>query len=166
MADTDGKVDHRILVADKVAEEGLALLGKIATVDIRTGLKEADLVEIISDYDALVVRSETKVTAAVIAAAKRLLVVGRAGVGVDNVDVEAATTHGVLVVNAPTGNTVAAAEHTWALLLGVARHVALANASLRAGKWERSRFVGTEVRGKTLGVIGLGRVAREVVQRA
>lgn len=162
----EGKVGRRVLVADKVAEEGLALLRKIATVDVRTGLKEADLIEAIRDYDALVVRSETRVTAAVIAAAKRLLVIGRAGVGVDNVDVEAATAHGVLVVNAPTGNTVAAAEHTWALLLGIARRIALANASLRAGKWERSHFIGTEVRGKTLGVIGLGRVAREVVQRA
>ncbi|MCL4545845.1 MAG: phosphoglycerate dehydrogenase [Chloroflexi bacterium] len=157
---------RRVLIADRIAEEGLTLLRQIASVDVRTGMKEPELAGIISDYDALVVRSETKVTAAVISAAKRLQVIGRAGVGIDNVDVPAATKHGVIVVNAPTGNTVAAAEHTWALLLGIARHVAPANASLRAGRWERSRFIGTELRGKTLGVVGLGRVAGEVVQRA
>jgi D-3-phosphoglycerate dehydrogenase / 2-oxoglutarate reductase len=157
---------RRVLVADRIAAEGLALLRQVATVDVRTGMSEAELREAIAPYDALVVRSESRVTASVIAAGERLQVIGRAGVGIDNVDVDAATQQGVIVVNAPTGNTVAAAEHTLAMLLAVARHIAPANAALRAGRWDRARFVGTELRGKTLGVLGLGRVASEVVQRA
>ena len=156
----------RVLVADKIAPEGLALLEQAATVDVRTGLDEATLRQAIGPYDALVVRSESRVTASVIAAGPRLQVIGRAGVGVDNIDVDAATKHGVIVVNAPTGNTIAAAEHTLAMLLASARHIPQANAALRAGHWERSRFIGTELRGKTLGLIGLGRVASEVVRRA
>jgi D-3-phosphoglycerate dehydrogenase len=145
---------RHVLVADKIAGEGLVLLKQVAAVDVRTGLSEAELRDAIPPYDALVVRSESRVTAAVIAAGTRLQVIGRAGVGIDNVDVEAATRQGVIVVNAPTGNTVAAAEHTMAMLLAAARHIAPANAALRAGRWDRARYVGTELRGKTLGVLG------------
>lgn len=166
MAVTEALPARRVLVADTIAAEGLALLRQVATVDVCTGMSEPALRAAIVPYDALVVRSESRVTAAVIAAGVRLQVIGRAGVGIDNVDVAAATQQGVIVVNAPTGNTVAAAEHTMAMVLAVARHIAPANAALRAGRWDRSRFVGTELRGKTLGLLGLGRVASEVVQRA
>lgn len=163
---TESGPTRRVLVADKIAAEGLALLRQVAQVDVRLGMAEAELSRAIGPYDALVVRSESRVTADVIAAGTQLQVIGRAGVGIDNVDVDAATQHGVIVVNAPTGNTVAAAEHTMAMLLSAARHIAPANAALRSGRWDRARFVGTELRGKTLGLLGLGRVASEVVQRA
>ncbi len=120
----------------------------------------------IADADALVVRSATKVTAALLEKAARLRVIGRAGVGVDNVDVDAATRRGVLVMNTPGGNSVSVAEHTLALMLGLARAVPQANASIHAGKWEKSAFSGTEMRGKTLGLVGLGRVGTEVARRA
>src|SRR5205823_6767019 len=123
-------------------------------------------IERIGDFEALVVRSETKVTAPVLEAGKKLRVVGRAGVGVDNIDVQAATRHGILVVNAPRGNIVAAAEHTVALLFAVARSVPQADSSVRHGEWSRSKFIGVEIRGKTLGVIGLGNVGSEVAKRA
>ena len=166
MATSEQQLRPRVLVADKIAQEGIALLETQAAVDVRTGLGEAQLREIVPPYDALVVRSESKVTSGVIAAGRRLRVVGRAGVGVDNIDVDAATAQGVIVVYAPTGNTMAAAEHTMAMLLASARHIPQANAALRAGRWERSRFIGTELKGKTLGVVGLGRVGAEVVRRA
>jgi D-3-phosphoglycerate dehydrogenase len=134
-------------------------------VDVRTGLSEDELVDVIGEYDALVVRSGTKVVARVIEAAKRLQVIGRAGVGVDNIDVNAATERGILVVNAPDGNTVAAAEHTVALLMSLARNIPQADASLRERRWERSRLMGIEVAGKTLGVVGLGRIGRQVARR-
>ena len=156
----------RVLVSDRLAEDGLEILRREAEVDLRLGLSPADLIEIIPDYQALVVRSETKVTLEVIDAGRELIVIGRAGVGVDNIDVEAATRRGVVVVNAPEGNTIAAAEHTIALMLALARHVPAAHASLSQGKWERSKFVGIELRGKTLGLIGLGRVGSEVARRA
>src|SRR5207245_2783466 len=127
---------------------------------------EAALVQRLPDFDALVVRSETKVTASVLEAGKRLRVVGRAGVGVDNIDVPAATRKGILVVNAPRGNIVAAAEHTMALLFALARWVPQADASVKRGEWNRTNFIGTEIRGKTLGVIGLGNVGSEVAKRA
>jgi D-3-phosphoglycerate dehydrogenase len=156
----------RILVADPIAAEGSALLRGFAEVDERRRLSEEELVELLPRYDALVVRSETKVTARVIAAGARLRVIGRAGVGVDNIAVEAATRQGVVVVNSPTGNIAAAAEHTIALLLALARHIPAASAAMRAGRWERGTFVGTEVRGKTLGIVGLGKVGAEVARRA
>jgi D-3-phosphoglycerate dehydrogenase len=156
----------RVLVADPIAEAGLNYLRTFATAETRYGLSAAQLVEIIGGYDALVVRSETRVTAEVIEAGARLRVIARAGVGVDNIDVEAASRRGVVVVNSPTGNVAAAAEHTIALLLAMARHIPGANASLRAGRWERSRFVGMELRGKTLGIVGLGKVGAEVARRA
>ena len=156
----------RILIADPVAPEGIEMLRAVGEVDVKTGLAPEALLEIIGDYEALVVRSETKVTRPVIERAKKLVVVGRAGVGVDNIDLDAATERGVIVVNAPQGNTVAAAEHTIALLMALARHVPQAVASMLAGKWDRKKYVGTEVRGKTLGVIGLGPIGSEVARRA
>ena len=157
----------RILVSDPIAEDGVnALKAGGAEVDVRTGMPPDELKAIIGDYQALIVRSETKVTKEILGAAKSLQVVGRAGVGIDNIDVDAATEHGVVVVNAPTGNTISAAEHAVALMLSLARHIPAANASLKAGKWERSKFMGLEVRGKTLGIVGLGQVGSEVARRA
>lgn len=160
-------MSHRVLVCDPIADDGVAALkANGAEVDVKTGLKPDELRSIVDGYDALVVRSETKVTREIIEAASKLQVVGRAGVGVDNIDLDAATERGVVVVNAPTGNTISAAEHAIALMLSLARNIPAANASLRSGKWERGRFVGLEVRGKTLGIIGLGQVGSEVARRA
>ena len=156
----------RILVADPLADDGLDRLRRAGEVTVVSKLGEAELIERIPDFDALVVRSETKVTAPILEAGRRLRVVGRAGVGVDNIDVPAATRKGILVVNAPRGNIVAAAEHTIALLFAVARWVPQADASVKRGEWNRSKFIGTEIRGKTLGVIGLGNVGSEVAKRA
>ncbi len=156
----------KILVADPIAEDGVEMLRREAEVDVRTGLSGPELTEIIGDYNALVVRSETKVTPEVFAAGKLLQAVGRAGVGVDNIDLNAATARGVIVVNAPLGNTISAAEHAVGLMLALARHIPEGNASLKGGEWKRSKFIGVEVRGKTLGVIGLGQVGSEVARRA
>src|SRR2546421_8138873 len=171
MGGTQDKVADtmRILVADRIAQEGTDLLHKElpeAQVDVEVGLKPEQLLARIGSYSALIVRSETQVTAAVLGAAANLKIVGRAGVGVDNIDIEAATRHGIMVVNSPTGNIIAAAEHTIAMLMALARHIPGANSSMKAGKWEKSRFLGVEVRNKTLGVIGLGKVGKEVAQRA
>ena len=159
----------KILVADRIAQEGIALLrGQLseAEIDVRTGLKPEQLREIIGTYSALIVRSETQVTSDILAAAGQLKIVGRAGVGVDNIDIDAATRHGVMVVNSPTGNIVAAAEHTIAMLMAMARHIPAASSSIKSGKWEKSRFLGVEVRNKVLGIIGLGKVGTEVARRA
>lgn len=156
---------HRILVADQLADDGLGRLRQLGTVEVKTGLSEAQLAAEVVDFDALLVRSQTQVTEAVLEAGKRLRVVGRAGVGVDNIDVAAATRRGILVVNAPRGNIAAAAEHTIALLLATARWIPQADASVRRGEWQRSRFTGVEIRGKTLGVIGLGNIGTEVAKR-
>jgi len=156
----------KVLIADPVSEEGIEVLRKCAEVDVKTGLKPEELIAIIGDYEALMVRSQTQVTAEVIAAGKKLQIIGRAGVGVDNVDIEEATRQGIVVVNAPTGNTISAAEHTIALLLALARHIPQANSSLKSGAWKRSQFMGIEVRNKTLGIIGLGNVGSEVAKRA
>ncbi len=156
----------RILVADPIAPDGVDRLRAAGEVDVSTGLEPAELIRRIPAYDALVVRSETKVTAEVFAAAERLRVVGRAGVGVDNIDIEAATRHGVLVLNAPTGNTIAAAEHAIAMMLALARNIPAADASLRAGRWERSKLMGVELRDRTLGVLGLGKIGFEVARIA
>ncbi len=155
----------RVLIADPIPEEGLAPLRAIAEVDVQTGLPPEQLIAIIGNYQALVVRSETKVTRAVIEAGTKLQVVGRAGVGVDNIDLDAATERGVIVVNAPQGNTIAATEQTMALLFAVARHLPQADASMRRGEWKRKDFVGTELRGKTMAVLGLGNVGSEVARR-
>lgn len=157
----------KILVCDPIAEDGVEILRKAgAQVDIKTGLAKEELLKVVNGYDALVVRSETKVTRDILEAAGHLQVVGRAGVGVDNIDVAAATERGVVVVNAPTGNTTSAAEHAIALMLSMSRNIPAAAASLASGKWERSKFVGMEVRDKTLGIIGLGQVGSEVARRA
>ncbi len=158
-------VSPRILVADPLAEAGLRLLRAAGHVDVRTGLSPEELAHVIGEYDALIVRSGTRVTREVLAAASRLKVIARAGVGVDNIDVDAATEFGILVVNAPTGNIIAAAEHTLALLMALARRVPHAHMSMVQGEWDRKRFLGVEIREKTLGLIGLGRVASEVARR-
>ncbi len=157
--------EYRVLVADPIADAGVAQLRLGASVDVRTGLSPAELLAIIPDYDALVVRSETKVTADVMVAGSRLRVVARAGVGVDNIDVRAATEHGIVVINSPEGNTMAAAEHTVALLMAQSRKIPDAVASLRAGEWKRGKFLGVEVCNKTIGVVGFGKIGREVARR-
>jgi D-3-phosphoglycerate dehydrogenase len=156
----------KILVADPIAEQGMQILRSHAQVDVKPRLQTEQLKGIIADYDALIVRSQTQVGAEVIEAGRRLKVIGRAGVGTDNIDVDAATRNGVVVVNAPTGNTVAAAEHTIALMLALARNVTQAHHQLKSGKWQREKLVGTELRNKTLGIIGLGNVGSEVAKRA
>jgi len=154
-----------VLVADPIAEEGLAILRPYTRVEIVTGNREA-LERNLGEAEALLVRSETRVTAALLDAAPRLRVIGRAGAGVDTIDIAAATRRGIVVVNAPGGNAVAAAEHSLALMFALARRVASADASLKRGEWSRSRYVGSELSGKTLGLIGLGRVGSEVARRA
>ncbi|HEX9372341.1 MAG TPA: phosphoglycerate dehydrogenase [Roseiflexaceae bacterium] len=158
----------RILVTEPIADEGLAALRKAAQVDFRPELDKdkAQLLEVLPEYDALVVRSGTKVTAEVLEAGTKLRVVGRAGTGVDNIDVDAATRRGIVVVNAPASNSVAVAELAIGLILALSRHVPQAHASLQGGKWERGKFMGSEVRGKTLGLVGLGRIGAEVARRA
>ncbi|MFL5757736.1 MAG: phosphoglycerate dehydrogenase [Chloroflexota bacterium] len=156
----------KILVAEPIAAEGLAALHEHHEVDQRTGLSRSELCEILPDYEALLVRSQVQVDADLIGAGKHLVVVGRAGVGVDNVDLDAATRAGIVVVNAPTGNTIAAAEHTLALMFGLARRVAAADASIRRGEWKRAQFTGIELRGKTLGIIGLGKIGQAITARA
>jgi D-3-phosphoglycerate dehydrogenase len=157
---------HRILIADPLDPAGLGLLTASGAEVVQLGEDERPrLAELIGGFDALVVRSATRVTAELLAAAPRLKVVGRAGIGVDNVDVKAATEHGVLVVNAPTANLMSATEHTFALLLAVARRVPEADASTKAGGWNR-KLTGIELQGKTLGVIGFGRIGQRVARRA
>ncbi len=156
----------RILVTEPIDEAGLAILEEDHEVVRQTGCTPEDLLRLIPEFDALIVRSATEVTAEVLRAGRRLAVVGRAGVGVNNIDVDAATAQGVVVVNVPDGNTIAATEHTFAVLLALARRIPDAVASLRSGRWDRSAFVGTELRGKTLGVVGLGRIGQEVARRA
>lgn len=157
---------HQVLIADPIAAEGVDLLRSRVEVQVKVGLRQEELIRLVGEYDALVVRSETKVTAEVINAGKRLQVIARAGIGVDNIDVEAATKAGIAVVNAPTGNTVAAAEHTVALMLAMARNISIAHRSVKDGEWRRSAFMGIEVKNKTLGIVGLGRVGSEVAKRA
>jgi D-3-phosphoglycerate dehydrogenase len=157
----------RILVTEKISEEGLEILKRDAQVDVRLDLDKSSLPGALAEYDALVVRSATKVTGDVIAGAgDRLRVIGRAGSGVDNIDVEAATKRGITVVNAPASNNVAVAELAIGLLLALARQIPHAHSSMQAGKWERSKFMGWEVRGKTLGLVGMGRIGAQVARRA
>jgi D-3-phosphoglycerate dehydrogenase len=158
----------KILVADRISAGGLEILeqGPGFQVNVQTGLAGDELAAAVREHDALVVRSATKVTAPVLAQPGRLKVIGRAGTGVDNIDLEAATLAGVVVVNTPGGNSLAAAELTFSMLLSLARHIPQANAALRAGRWERKEHMGIEVAGKTLGVLGLGRIGRQVARRA
>jgi D-3-phosphoglycerate dehydrogenase len=156
----------KVLISDDIAREGIEILKRVAQVDVQTGLKEAELVERIGGYDALVLRSQTKVTRAVIEAATNLKIIGRAGVGVDNIDVAAATERGILVVNSPAGNTVAVAELTLGLMIALARRIPAADVHVRSREWKRSQFMGKQLYGKTLGIIGLGKVGTEVAKRA
>jgi D-3-phosphoglycerate dehydrogenase len=156
----------RILVAESLAEEGLAVLRTEHDVEVRTGLERSEFLRILPEYDALLVRSQVQADAEAVAAGTRLQVIGRAGVGVDNIDLAAATEAGIVVVNAPTGNTIAAAEHTLALLFSLARHIPAADASLRRGEWKRAQFTGVELRDKTLGIIGLGKIGMAIADRA
>src|SRR5262245_46144958 len=157
----------RVLICDKLEPAGLDLLkGAGLEVDNRPGLTGDALKEALRAADAAIVRSATRVTAELLGDPGKLRAIARAGVGVDNIDVAAATRYGIVVMNTPGGNTVSAAEHTIALLLALCRHVPAADASLRTGKWERGKFVGSQLAGKTLGVVGLGRIGREVARRA
>ena len=154
----------RILVSDDLSQEGVALLSREHDVDVMTDLGPEQLMRVIADYDALIVRSGTKVTKDVIEASN-LKVIGRAGVGVDNIDVDAATAKGIIVINAPEGNMISAAEHTISMMMALSRNIPQANASVRKGEWQRSQFLGVEVFGKMLGVVGLGRIGAEVAKR-
>jgi D-3-phosphoglycerate dehydrogenase / 2-oxoglutarate reductase len=157
----------RVLVTEEIAQPGLDLLAEAGhTVDVQVGLAPAGLLQAVGGAEALIIRSATKVTEEVLAAGRLLQVVGRAGIGLDNVDISAATRRGVIVVNAPQSNILSAAEHTIALLLAQARNIPQAHAAMKAGLWERSRWEGVELHGKTLGIIGLGRVGALVAQRA
>lgn len=159
---------YRILIADKLGQAGLERLDQMAdiTYDLRVGLSKDELLAIMPDYDAVIVRSDTRLDADLIAAGTQLKVIGRAGMGVDTIDVPAATAHGVLVMNTPHANSVATAEQTMALMLAASRHTVPAHNSVAAGEWERAKFVGTELAGKTLGIIGFGYIGRLVTRRA
>ncbi|MDV4342481.1 phosphoglycerate dehydrogenase [Methanoculleus sp. YWC-01] len=157
---------YRVLVSDPLAEEGIDILKEFCDVDVNTGLTEEQLVDSIGNYDALLVRSGTEVTARVIDAGAKLKFIGRAGAGVDNIDTEAATRRGIIVANAPEGNTLAATEHTMAMMLSLARNIPQATASLKNGEWKRSKFMGVELNDKILGIMGFGRIGREVAKRA
>ena len=156
----------RVLVSDPIDASGLTALQGVAQIELRTDLTPAQLLEVIGEYDALMVRSQTKVTAEVIEAGKQLRIIGRAGVGVDNIDVPAATRRGIVVVNSPAGNTIAAAEHTIAMMFALARHVAPADASTKRGEWKRAQFMGSELFNKVLGVVGLGKIGSHVANVA
>lgn len=158
----------RILVCDALEQTGVEILRSASgvTVDERPSIASDELERIIEDFDALIVRSKTKVTAPLIERASRLRVVGRAGTGVDNIDVAAATRRGIIVMNAAAGNTVTTAEHTFAMLMALARQIPQADASMKTGRWEKNRFLGVELMGKSLGIIGLGRIGLAVAERA
>src|SRR5215211_4232355 len=157
----------RVLICDKLEFAGSDVLKKAGIdVDNRPGLTGPALAEALHAADGAVVRSGTRITAELLDSPGKLRAVVRAGVGVDNIDVPAATRKGVVVMNTPGGNTVSAAEHTIALLLSLARHIPIADAGMKAGKWDRGKYVGAQVAGKTLGVVGLGRIGREVARRA
>ncbi|UCC83270.1 MAG: phosphoglycerate dehydrogenase [Gemmatimonadota bacterium] len=163
-----GPASYRVLLADDIVPQGIEILeaAENLEVDDRAGINASELAEIVGEYDALIVRSRTKVTKEILEAATRLKVVGRAGVGVDNIDVDVATRQGIAVLNAPGGNVISAAEHTIALMLALVRHISRADASLGRGEWERKRFQGIELYGKTLGLAGAGRIGSEVAKRA
>ncbi|MDX2094641.1 MAG: phosphoglycerate dehydrogenase [Alphaproteobacteria bacterium] len=157
----------KVLISDKLSPAAIEIFkNRGVEVDLKTGLTEAQLIEIIGEYDGLAIRSATKVTPAVLAAATKLKVVGRAGIGVDNVDVKAATARGVVVMNTPFGNSVTTAEHAITLMMSLARDIPAASASTHAGKWEKNKFMGVEMAGKTLGLIGCGNIGSIVADRA
>ncbi|NEO76384.1 phosphoglycerate dehydrogenase [Moorena sp. SIO4G3] len=152
----------KVLVSDSIDQAGIDILSQVAEVNFNPNLSPEELLTIIPDYDALMIRSGTRVTQEVIEAGKQLKIIGRAGVGVDNVDIPAATRHGIVVVNSPEGNTIAAAEHALAMMLALSRHISDANQSVKSNKWQRKLFIGTEVYKKTLGVVGLGKIGSHV----
>ena len=158
----------KILVTDTLADSGLAILRAASDmeVDYRPGLKDGALLAAVAESDALITRSGTAVTEELVNAGSRLRIVGRAGVGLDNVDVDACTARGILVINAPTANIMSATEHTMAMLLALCRNIPEAHASVKRGEWNRSKFLGTELDGKTLGIIGLGRIGTRITVRA
>ena len=158
----------KILVSDKLSEEGLKILESVKEfqVDVKTELKPEELKGIIKDYEALLVRSATKVTKDIIDAASKLKVIGRAGVGLDNVDLGAATQKGIIVMNTPAGNTISTAEHAFSMILALSRNIPQASASTKKGEWKRSKFMGVELYAKTLGIVGFGRIGKEVAKRA
>lgn len=156
----------KILAADGISPEGIKLLQEQFQVDVRDKISAEELLNVIGDYDALMVRSASKVTAEVIERAKNLKIIGRAGVGVDNIDIPAATDKGIIVINSPGGNTIAATEHTFAMMMALSRKIPIANETMQKGEWNRKKYVGVELKGKTLGVIGLGRIGMGVAKRA
>src|SRR5437667_3500177 len=158
-----------VLICDPISPKGIEYFkqqpGLTVTV-LEKGLSEAELIPLVAETEAMVVRSETKVTRKVIDAASKLRVVGRAGVGVDNVDVDAATQRGIVVMNTPSGNTISTAELTFSMLMALARKIPQAHASMKTGEWNRKAFQGTELNNKTLGILGMGRIGSEVARRA
>jgi D-3-phosphoglycerate dehydrogenase len=161
--------EQRILITEPIAQDGIDLLRyelPDADIDIRLNLSKEHLLDLIGGYTVLIVRSQTRITEQLLAKAAHLQVIGRAGSGLDNIDLNAAIRHGVMVVHAPRGNTIAVAEHTLALLLALVRHIPEANRSMKAGRWDKSRLLGVELHGKVLGIIGLGRIGKAVAQRA
>ncbi|MCK4379244.1 MAG: phosphoglycerate dehydrogenase, partial [Deltaproteobacteria bacterium] len=158
----------KVLISDKMSPKGLEVFKQFPEleVDVKVGMSPEELAEVIGQYDGLAIRSATKVTSEIIAAADKLKVVGRAGIGVDNVDIEAATKRGIVVMNTPKGNTITTAEHTLSMMLALSRNIPQATQSMKAGKWEKSRFMGKELFNKTLGVVGLGNIGSIVADRA
>jgi len=168
MTDESARTALSVLIADSIAAKGVELLRSTPGIEVTvsTGMSPSELAAVIGDHDGLIVRSASRVTAETLSSPGRLRVIGRAGTGVDNIDLAASTRAGVVVMNTPGGNSIAAAEHTFALLLSMARNVSQANHELLAGRWERKKYVGIELTGKVLGIVGLGRIGREVAQRA
>jgi D-3-phosphoglycerate dehydrogenase len=158
--------DWKVLIADGLQENGQAILSGTAVVDDRNGISAEELKEIISQYDGMIVRGRTKVTAKIIESAANLKVVGRAGVGVDNIDLAAAQSHKIKIVNSPMATTIAVAEHTMALLLSLVRSIPAADTAMKSGQWVKKQLVGTELNGKKLGIIGMGRIGSAVGERA
>jgi D-3-phosphoglycerate dehydrogenase len=156
----------KVLVSDPIDQAGIDILSQVATVNVKLGLSPEELVQIIPEYDALMIRSGSRVTKEIIEAGTQLKIIGRAGVGVDNVDVNAATRQGIVVVNSPEGNTIAAAEHAVAMMLALSRYIPDANSSVKSGEWDRKSFIGAEVYKKTLGVVGLGKIGSHVANIA
>ncbi|WP_250122600.1 phosphoglycerate dehydrogenase [Chroococcidiopsis sp. CCMEE 29] len=156
----------KVLVSDPIDQAGIDILSQVAQVDVKTNLSPEQMVQIIPEYDALMIRSGSRITQEIIEAGTQLKIIGRAGVGVDNVDVNAATRHGIVVVNSPEGNTIAAAEHAIAMMLALSRYIPDANASVKRDEWDRKSFIGAEVYKKTLGVVGLGKIGSHVATAA
>ena len=154
-----------ILAADGIANEGIELLRKNFDVEVRDKISHEELLEVIPKFDALIVRSASKVTSDIIERATNLKIIGRAGVGVDNIDIQAATERGIIVINSPDGNTIAATEHTFAMMLAVSRNIPQANQVMHAGGWDRKKFIGVELRNKTLAIIGLCAILRHECYR-